>query len=86
MNVRHHITEQPDTRNGRSVPRFALRPQEAADSMGVSLGTFQKWVAEGKMPKPIKIGAVCLYDTETVRKSWEALREAPDTDNGNDFG
>lgn len=64
----------------RPIPRFALRPQEAADSMGVSLSTFLKWVSDGIMPKPVHQGAICLYDTEAVRKAWESMKERAGAD------
>lgn len=75
MTARHHHAENIDTPS-RSVPRIALRPQEAADSIGVSLGTFLVWVKDGKMPRPIKIGRIALYDIEAMRRAWEALKES----------
>lgn len=69
----------------RPVPRIALRPQEAADAVGVSLSTFLTWVSEGKMPRPIKVGRICLYDTESVRNAWEALKEAAGAGDDNPF-
>lgn len=70
MSKHSRIGELP----ARPVPRFALRPHEAADSFGVSLGTFLGWVQTGKMPRPVKVGRIALYDTESVRKAWEDLK------------
>lgn len=34
-----------------SIPRFALRRDEAAASLAISPTLFDNWVSEGKMPK-----------------------------------
>lgn len=67
-----------DRTERRPIPRFALRPQEAADSLGISLSTFLGWVRDGKMPKPTKVGNVSLYDTGALRRAWEALQDGVD--------
>lgn len=58
--------------------KIALRPEEAAEAIGVSLGTFLALVSEGKMPKPVPIPhhRIVRYDAESVRKAWEGLKEA----------
>ena len=58
----------------RPVPRYALRPDEAAASLGVSLGTFKYWERQGFMPQPVKIGRICLYDAEAVHNAWKDLQ------------
>ncbi|WP_142628087.1 DNA-binding protein [Rhizobium sp. P007] len=59
----------------QSVPRFALRRDEAAASLAISPSLFDNWVGEGKMPKGRKIGGVVLWDTESVRTAWLALAD-----------
>lgn len=74
MNTRPRISEP----QGRApAPRYALRPEEAAESIGVSLSTFQALVDEGRMPRPVPIPGHRLirYDAEAVRNAWEALKE-----------
>ncbi|WAC25759.1 hypothetical protein [Ancylobacter sp. SL191] len=61
----------------QTLPRFALRRDEAAASLSVSASTFDTWVAEGKMPPGHKIGALVLWDTQEIRDHWLALRDAP---------
>jgi hypothetical protein len=50
-----------------SIPRFALRRDEAAASLAVSTTKFDEWCADGRMPKGRKIDGVVLWDTG---KSW----------------
>jgi hypothetical protein len=59
----------------RPIPRFALRPQEAADSIGVSLSTFLSLVAKGLMPVAVKVGGVALYDVCALQTHWSILRD-----------
>jgi hypothetical protein len=63
----------------RSIPRFALRCDEAAASVGVSPTKFREWEADGRMPRGRKIDGVVLYDTQEVFDAWRRLRdgEAP---------
>jgi excisionase family DNA binding protein len=58
-----------------------MRRDEAAASLGISATKFDELVAEGKMPKGIKIGAMRLFDTEQVRDAWLQLRDAEAADN-----
>ena len=58
-----------------SIPRFALRREEAAASLGVSTTKFQVWCDSGRMPKGRKIDGVVLWDTGEVLEAWERLRD-----------
>lgn len=68
-----------------SIPRFALRRDEAAASLAISPSTFDNWIGEGKMPKGRKIGGVTLWDAESIRTAWLNLADIeeplPETDN-----
>ena len=68
-----------------SIPRFALRRDEAAASLAISPSTFDNWIDDGRMPKGRKIGGVTLWDAESIRTAWLQLAEigeSPgDTDN-----
>lgn len=68
-----------------SIPRFALRRDEAAASLAISPSTFDNWIGEGKMPKGRKIGGVTLWDAESIRTAWLNLADVeepqPETDN-----
>lgn len=67
--------------------KIAWREDEAAAALGVSLTTFLELVAEGKMPKPVRIRPrLPRYDCEDVRRAWLALKEAQGAgEDGNDF-
>jgi predicted DNA-binding transcriptional regulator AlpA len=58
-----------------SLPRFALRRDEAAASVAVSPTKFDGWCQDGRMPKGRKIDGVVLWDAQEVRESWERLRD-----------
>jgi len=58
-----------------SIPRFALRQDEAAASVGVSTTKFKEWEADGRMPKGRKIDGVVLYDAQEVFDAWRSLRD-----------
>jgi predicted DNA-binding transcriptional regulator AlpA len=58
-----------------SLPRFALRRDEAAASLSIHPSTFDEWVNDGRMPKGHKIGGVVLWDTEEIRSAWVDLRD-----------
>ncbi len=59
----------------RPVPRFALRRDEAAAAVGVSLSKFEEWVRRGMMPNPVKVDGCTLYDARQVELAWVALRD-----------
>jgi predicted DNA-binding transcriptional regulator AlpA len=58
-----------------SLPRFALRRDEAAACLAVSPTKFDEWIADGRMPKGRKIDGVTLWDASEVREAWERLRD-----------
>jgi hypothetical protein len=58
-----------------SLPRFALRRDEAAASVAVSPTKFDEWVVGGKMPKGRKIDGVVLWDVQELREAWQRLRD-----------
>ena len=57
-----------------SLPRFAMRRNEAAASLAISETKFNDWCGDGRMPKGRKIDGVVLWDTQEVWDAWEALR------------
>jgi predicted DNA-binding transcriptional regulator AlpA len=59
-----------------SLPRFALRRDEAAAALSISPTLFDQWIELGLMPKGRKIGGVVLWDTDELRQSWCDLRDA----------
>jgi predicted DNA-binding transcriptional regulator AlpA len=59
----------------RETPCLSMRAERAAACLDISPSTFLTWVKEGKMPKPIKIGGVALYDYKAVETAWQALKD-----------
>jgi predicted DNA-binding transcriptional regulator AlpA len=59
-----------------SLPRYALRRDEAAASLAISPRLFDEWIRQGKMPSGHKIGGVVLWDTQEVREAWYKLRDS----------
>ncbi|WLA58523.1 helix-turn-helix transcriptional regulator [Bradyrhizobium diazoefficiens] len=68
-----------------SLPRFALRREEAAASVAISPTLFDRWIAEGLMPKGRKIVGVVLWDAQEVRDHWIALRDGEGAAKNNPF-
>ena len=69
----------------KAGPCLAMRAERAAAALDVGLTTFLTWVKDGKMPRPVKIGGIALYDFEAVRNAWEALKSASGEDEPNPF-
>ncbi len=58
-----------------SLPRFALRRDEAAAALAISPSLFDNWIHDGLMPEGRKIGGVVLWDAELIRAAWQSLNE-----------
>jgi excisionase family DNA binding protein len=63
------------------LPR-AMRAEQAAEYLSMSRSSFLKLVDEGKMPKPIKIGAMSTWDRYDIDAALEDLKN-PDPESGN---
>ncbi|MGO9110465.1 MAG: helix-turn-helix transcriptional regulator [Thermoguttaceae bacterium] len=67
--------------------RLLLRPQEAANSLGVSLRSLMMWVADGSVPH-VRLGNRCLRFSVVDLQSWirerSTRRPAADQDGGSD--
>jgi len=55
------------------IPRITLRPQEAADALGISLSTLERLTKAGEIPR-FKEGNVVLYRVASL-DTWAARRE-----------
>ena len=64
-----------------SLRRYALRRDEAAASLAVSVTKFDEWVADGRMPKGYKTDGVVRWDTIEVREAWERMKSGDRADN-----
>jgi predicted DNA-binding transcriptional regulator AlpA len=59
----------------RPVPRRGLSHDEAAMYIGVSAGKFDELVADGRMPKPVKIDKRSIWDIRALDLAFDALAE-----------
>lgn len=77
----------PATLRSLSLPRFALRRDEAAASLAISPASFDAWVANGIMPQGKKVRGIVLWDAERIRAAWVNLVESDETktDGANPF-
>jgi predicted DNA-binding transcriptional regulator AlpA len=73
---------RPDsTPRDLSLPRFALRRDEAAASLAISETTWDKWVEMKRMPHGHKIDGIMLWDTQEIREAWKKLKDGDTADN-----
>jgi hypothetical protein len=65
MKVQHQLTP------------FALRPEGAAEALGISKSSLDKLVKAGKIRPPIAVPGmyVKLFDRERLLQDWQALME-----------
>jgi hypothetical protein len=64
-----------------SLPRFALRRDEAAASLAVSPTKFDESCADGRMPRGRKIDGVVLWCVQEVREHWERMKDGEQAKN-----
>lgn len=62
-----------------SIPRFAMRRDEAAASLAISPTLFDEWVRLNRMPKGHKIGGVKLWDTQEIQEHWWKMKNEDDS-------
>jgi predicted DNA-binding transcriptional regulator AlpA len=59
----------------RPVPRRGLSRTEAAMYIGISASKFDELVANGTMPRPVKIGGRNVWDIRHLDLAFDALSE-----------
>jgi predicted DNA-binding transcriptional regulator AlpA len=67
----------------RPIERLAYRRTEAAAALGVSANTFDTWVQNGLMPRPIHVGGCVLWDAAQLQVCWQMLAEGSAVDSAN---
>jgi predicted DNA-binding transcriptional regulator AlpA len=65
---------KPEQKNGPAYPPRGMRVEQAADYLSMSRSTFLGLVKEGKMPKPIKIGAMTTWDRYDIDDAFEDFK------------
>lgn len=56
-----------------NLPPRGLSREAAAQYVGVSPGTFDAMVEDGRMPRPVAIGARRVWDRLALDRSFDAL-------------
>jgi predicted DNA-binding transcriptional regulator AlpA len=64
----------PGQKAGPAYPPRAMRAEQAADYLSMSRSMWLKLVDEGKMPKPVKIGAMTTWDRYDIDDAYEDLK------------
>jgi predicted DNA-binding transcriptional regulator AlpA len=63
----------------RPVPRRGLSRTEAAMYVGISASKFDELVADGTMPKPVKLGCRKVWDIRDLDLAFDALPREDDS-------
>jgi predicted DNA-binding transcriptional regulator AlpA len=63
----------------RPVPRRGLSRTEAAMYIGISASKFDELVADGTMPKPVKLGSRKVWDIRDLDLAFDALPREDDS-------
>jgi predicted DNA-binding transcriptional regulator AlpA len=68
------MTDSESTRVARSkLPPRGLSRDDAAAYIGVSGSKFDELVADGRMPKPVRIDRRVIWDRRAVDQAFDAL-------------
>jgi excisionase family DNA binding protein len=54
--------------------RLALRPDEAAEYLGVSERTFREWAQKYVLPKAVEGNSMTLYERHAIEAMWERVK------------
>lgn len=71
--------ERPKERTAKAPVRF-LRMPEIQARTGVSRATIYNWMAEGRFPRPVRLGARAMGWPESVFEEWHRERIAKSRD------
>jgi predicted DNA-binding transcriptional regulator AlpA len=58
-----------------AYPPRTFRAEEAARYFSMSISSFLKLVAEGVMPRGIKVRGMTMWDRHELDSAWENLKE-----------
>jgi predicted DNA-binding transcriptional regulator AlpA len=60
-----------------TAPRRGLRRDEAAQYLALSPSKFDELVHDGRMPKPIHIDRISVWDVRDLDRAFDALKDGP---------
>ena len=64
-----------------NLPPRGLSREAAAQYIGVSVGKFDEMIADGRMPKPVRIDGRNVWDRRTLDRAFDALVDPSTTEN-----
>jgi predicted DNA-binding transcriptional regulator AlpA len=76
--------DRPKLQDLLSYPPRAMRADRAAAYLSMSRSAFLQLVNEGKLPQPIRIGGMVLWDRLTLDVAFEELAAVEDRPNSFD--
>jgi hypothetical protein len=65
-----------------AIQPVAVRATQAAAMLGICESKLRAMVAEGRIRPPVRIDGMQLFDVETLRDDWQALRDAAMAETG----
>jgi predicted DNA-binding transcriptional regulator AlpA len=63
--------------DGLAYPPRAMRAEQAAAYLSISPRLFYEWVEDEKMPPPVKVKSVSLWDRLELDAAFDNLKEEP---------
>jgi prophage regulatory protein len=69
------MIKQADSNTPAPSPRRVIRPNRAAERVGLSLSTVWRLVRAGDFPAPIRLSARAVGWTEVSIETWLASRQ-----------
>jgi predicted DNA-binding transcriptional regulator AlpA len=66
-----------------AYPPRTFRAEEAARYFSMSISSFLKLVAEGVMPRGIKVRGMTMWDRHELESAWENLKDRQGARRGN---
>ena len=81
MNAQSEVKGVPAVRRAVSQPRRLLRRADAAIYVGVSASKFDQLVADGRMPKALRLDGCVLWDMRRLDIAIDALADEADEAN-----
>jgi predicted DNA-binding transcriptional regulator AlpA len=64
-----------------NLPPRGLAREAAAQYIGISPSKFDEMIADGRMPKPVRIDSRTLWDRQALDRAFDALGESVEAAN-----
>lgn len=64
------------------TPIILIRPQVLAGQLGIGRSTLWRWVRNGILPRPVRIGGIAGWRQEDIQEAIETARRDRNPDKG----